>query len=230
LSFVRLLALGLLVATAAPAQPTAPAADARASCGRFACDSLALERDVHLLLAAYGNPRGSAALGLVDDLSYATFVLLPLAASGDGLAGNGDLRPAVRLGASQALGALLVLGAKQIQARPRPFASGLVARRGSVLDSLALTIDRGSFPSGHATLAFAAATSIALDAGRWYVTLPVLAWAGAVGWARVRQGVHYPSDVLGGAALGFTAAAVVRVLLPDGLGRDAPLFGIAVRL
>lgn len=38
----------------------------------------------------------------------------------------------------------------------------------------------------------------------------LLALAFAVSWARVFLGVHYPSDVLGGALLGLLCLAVVR--------------------
>lgn len=68
--------------------------------------------------------------------------------------------------------------------------------------------NRRSFPSGHAALAFAAATSYTVLAGR--ERLPhrtrnaVLLYAGAVGIAalRVAGGKHFPTDVAGGAALG----------------------------
>lgn len=200
------------------------------TCGRLACAPDALQRDVDLLMWAYGNPYGSVSLGKIDDLSYATFVAIPFGLSVYGAASNGDLRPAVRIAASQVVSTGLVLVLKRSQARPRPFRSGLVRRRGSVLDSLVLTHDNGSFPSGHATLAFTAATSLALSVDLWYVTLPAYGWATAVAWARLRQGVHYPSDVLAGAALGFTTAAIVHVLMPDGLGAEVPIFSLRVRL
>ncbi len=68
--------------------------------------------------------------------------------------------------------------------------------------------NRRSFPSGHAALAFAAATSYTVLAGR--ERLPhrtrnaVLLYAGAVGISalRVAGGKHFPTDVAGGAALG----------------------------
>lgn len=67
---------------------------------------------------------------------------------------------------------------------------------------------RRSFPSGHASLAFAAAASYVTMARR--ERLPhrtrnaVLLYAGAVGVAalRVAAGQHFPTDVAGGAALG----------------------------
>ncbi len=57
-----------------------------------------------------------------------------------------------------------------------------------------------SFPSGHATTAFAAATFLSLWKPRW---APVaFCVAGLVGVSRVYLGSHFPSDVLAGAILG----------------------------
>jgi membrane-associated phospholipid phosphatase len=69
------------------------------------------------------------------------------------------------------------------------------------------TPDHGrAFPSGHTTLAFATATSLALEYKKWYITVPAYVWAGAVGYARMYEGYHLPSQVLGGAAIGVGSA------------------------
>jgi membrane-associated phospholipid phosphatase len=60
-----------------------------------------------------------------------------------------------------------------------------------------------SFPSGHTTLAFATATTLALDYKRWYFVVPAYLWAGTVGYSRMYLGKHYPSDVLAGAIIGI---------------------------
>jgi undecaprenyl-diphosphatase len=65
-----------------------------------------------------------------------------------------------------------------------------------------------SFPSGHAASAAAFATGVALESGRWGTAVAPLAVAVAA--SRVYTGVHYPSDVLVGAALGVGAAFAVR--------------------
>lgn len=63
-----------------------------------------------------------------------------------------------------------------------------------------------SFPSGHTSDAFSLATSVTLAYPKWYVIVPALAWAGAVGYSRMDLGVHYPSDVLMGAIIGAGSA------------------------
>ena len=69
-----------------------------------------------------------------------------------------------------------------------------------------------SFPSGHATSAFMAAT--VLGAGR--STPTKAAWygvAGIVAASRVHVKIHHASDVVGGAAIGLGLGALVRRLL-----------------
>jgi undecaprenyl-diphosphatase len=69
-----------------------------------------------------------------------------------------------------------------------------------------------SFPSGHAASAAAFATGVALESRGWGAAVAPL--AGAVALSRVYTGVHFPSDVLAGAALGVGAAYAVRALVP----------------
>jgi undecaprenyl-diphosphatase len=63
------------------------------------------------------------------------------------------------------------------------------------------------FPSDHATAAFAIATAIVLRKRGWGIFALGAATVLSVG--RVALGVHYPSDVLAGAALGAAAALVL---------------------
>ena len=59
-----------------------------------------------------------------------------------------------------------------------------------------------SFPSGHTASAFALATSLSMTYPKWYVIAPSALWACSVGVSRLYEGVHYPSDVIAGAAIG----------------------------
>jgi membrane-associated phospholipid phosphatase len=69
-----------------------------------------------------------------------------------------------------------------------------------------------SFPSGHATTAFAAAAlAFALVRSRW-ARAAVLLVAGLVATSRLAVGAHWPLDVLGGAALGWIGGCVGLLL------------------
>lgn len=59
-----------------------------------------------------------------------------------------------------------------------------------------------SFPSNHATAAFAFAGAVAFATRRWMWALPALLLAGLISWSRVYLGLHFPSDVLAGAVIG----------------------------
>lgn len=78
-----------------------------------------------------------------------------------------------------------------------------------------------SFPSGHAATSAAGAVIVAYLMGRRAWSLAFL--AAAVSYSRVYIGVHYPLDVLVGAALGTAVALVaivlVRRLRPTSAGR-----------
>jgi membrane-associated phospholipid phosphatase len=64
-----------------------------------------------------------------------------------------------------------------------------------------------SFPSAHATSSFAAAMALGRVERR--ARLPLLMLAGAICVGRPYLGMHYPSDVLAGAALGVVIGSLV---------------------
>lgn len=70
-----------------------------------------------------------------------------------------------------------------------------------------------SFPSGHTTTSFAiAVTLVYLSRGsRPWIGWIAIAWACLVGLSRVYVGVHYPTDVLGAAALGLACASALEL-------------------
>jgi len=67
-----------------------------------------------------------------------------------------------------------------------------------------------AFPSGHATMSFVLATSLAKEIHRPWAT--VLLYAGATGtaWSRLNDHKHWLSDVLAGATVGFTTAKIIE--------------------
>ncbi len=69
-----------------------------------------------------------------------------------------------------------------------------------------------SFPSGHTATAFAFAGVVSLLFARTAVTAVLITAAAAVGLSRVVVGVHWPMDVLGGAAVGWLCAAIAMTL------------------
>ncbi len=59
-----------------------------------------------------------------------------------------------------------------------------------------------SYPSGHASAAFATAIVLCLTYRRWRVRALAILGASLIALSRVYLGFHYPSDIIGGAALG----------------------------
>ena len=107
---------------------------------------------------------------------------------------------ALYIGATLLTSTLLATGTKYAVRRDRPFVTypKLINKKTEGSSP--------SFPSGHTSVAFATATSLSLAYPKWYVAVPAFAWAGSVGYSRMYLGVHYPSDVLAGAAIGAGSA------------------------
>jgi len=105
---------------------------------------------------------------------------------------------ALSAGVALAIGKVI----SELADRARPF----VEDPGGVHLFSAHAADPG-FPSDHATASFAIATAIFLRHRRWGTAALLAAALLAVG--RVAIGVHFPSDVLAGAALGAATALVL---------------------
>ncbi|GGY37834.1 bifunctional phosphatase PAP2/diacylglycerol kinase family protein [Streptomyces xanthochromogenes] len=117
-------------------------------------------------------------------------------------------RAALRGVASLALASLTVnTVAKHSVRRARPLADAVPLVR--QLKRRPITT---SFPSGHSASAAAFVAGVALESRAWGAALAPLGFS--VATSRVYTGVHYPGDVLAGAALGVGAAFAVRGLVP----------------
>ncbi len=75
-----------------------------------------------------------------------------------------------------------------------------------------------SFPSGHAASSFACAVVLAAYVPRWRVAFYLL--AALIAFSRAYVGVHYPLDVLAGAALGVGIGLAVVGLAARVTGRS----------
>lgn len=65
------------------------------------------------------------------------------------------------------------------------------------------------FVSSHAANSFALAAFTNLAIRRRWFTILIISWATVVSYSRIYLGVHYPGDIIGGAALGmFTGTAL----------------------
>ncbi|MGH7498642.1 MAG: phosphatase PAP2 family protein [Gemmatimonadales bacterium] len=130
--------------------------------------------------------------------TYGT-VTLGLAAAGL-ISGNSKLtKTAGRLGASLLLAGGTGLLAKEMLGRPRPDHS-LDA------DGYSPFSGQDAMPSGHTTVAFALATSLADDIHNPWASVGLYGMATAVGWSRINDNRHWLSDVAAGALIGITSS------------------------
>jgi undecaprenyl-diphosphatase len=123
---------------------------------------------------------------------YALILALPL------MFGRTAVKPAIVMALTGALGVLVYALLKRVFVRERPFITHAAIDRG------AAPLDRYSFPSGHTLHA----VSFTWQACAHF---PELAWvlvplAALIAGSRVVLGLHYPSDVLAGAAIGAALA------------------------
>lgn len=70
--------------------------------------------------------------------------------------------------------------------------------------------DHDSFPSGHATMAFALATSLSAEIKNRWASAALSTFATGTAWSRMNDRRHWLSDVLAGATVGFTAAKLIE--------------------
>lgn len=144
--------------------------------------SFALPRRIFRIASWLGN-------GIVW---YALILALPL------LFGRTAVKPAIVMALTGALGVLIYALLKRVFVRERPFITH------AAIDLGAAPLDRYSFPSGHTLHAVSFTWQLCAH-------FPELAWvlvplAALIAGSRVVLGLHYPSDVLAGAAIGAALA------------------------
>lgn len=125
--------------------------------------------------------------------------------------GGRDQAAAAGISMAAAFAGALVI--KRLSRRDRPYArwSDVHLRQG--YPGTRHLSPSASLPSGHAAIASALATSVALQSRSPWVVGGSAAWAASVGVSRVWLGVHYPGDVLAGAALGVGAGVAAHLLV-----------------
>ncbi len=169
--------------------------------------------DARLAADAARAPHAAVAVGLVvtafgtSGYMFAASALIALAATASLRRGHGAWRGmSLRLTAERALYVFAAVAVSGILAQVLKHVAGRARPRLLALDGAfhfeGLSLQGGltSFPSGHTTSAFAAAVALGFMKPEWRGWL--LLGAVLIGLSRVLVGAHYPSDVVGGAALG----------------------------
>lgn len=159
---------------------------------------------------ALGRPLGAradVAVGALTDLGS----VYGLGGTAAALAATGRPRLAVELLAAGGTAWCAAQAAKPALRRPRPYETATAAR-------LVAVPAGSSWPSGHAAVATATATTL------WPRLHPaarpaVVATVAAVGASRIYVGVHHLTDVVAGAGVGVLSALLTReVARAAGLG------------
>lgn len=160
--------------------------------------------DIQLLRSLNSNTGTIGFSKFISNTTTGVAIGVPVLMGAVALIENNDdlLKSALYVGVSIGVDGVLTYGLKEIVRRPRPYVTypnDIVAYE---------TETSKSFPSGHTSLAFATATALSLKYPKWYIIAPSYLWACSVGYSRMNLGMHYPTDVLGGALLGAGSAYI----------------------
>jgi undecaprenyl-diphosphatase len=114
-----------------------------------------------------------------------------------------------RLALLYAVQSAIIYGLKFLIQRQRPFLFLEMAYKfskgpGEILDP--------SFPSAHAAFSFMMATLLAHRFTRYRIVFYIA--AGFIAWTRIYLGLHYPTDVMAGALLGYGITKLFLLYFP----------------
>lgn len=165
--------------------------------------SFAQNIDINLLkdIHVHRNQNLDKTMNLISDSQYGISLATPLAQIGYAFLKHDkqQMQNGFVVLYSTGLNFVLTTLAKQSIQRKRPYHSYSFIQKKT--DDLF-----HSFPSGHSSNAFNTATCLSLQYKKWYIVAPSLIWASGVAYSRLHLGVHYPSDVIAGSALGASTA------------------------
>lgn len=154
---------------------------------------------------------------LVWPLLFSICWFLPAAFIGAQTVGSNIQKPIIsRINTNFRLFLLLVLvyginagiysSIKKITDRPRPFEQNNVELRVTHHEAKKLT-HNGSFPSGHAANSFMLAVLLSIAKKRLFFIFYSV--ASIVAFSRIYLGVHFPSDILAGAFIGWGTTKIL---------------------
>lgn len=165
----------------------------------------------HLVNVEWANPLFNFLMPLISDIGRGDVIFIIAALSLPLLWKKERGRTFLAILAGLALTYYIISFVKPAIGRPRPYIS--------FPDLRPFTTDKGfSFPSGHATQAFMAATIFAAAFRRFRAA--IFSVAALVAFSRVYLGAHYLSDVMAGSVLGVLVALAVMAIAryPDAGG------------
>lgn len=160
-------------------------------------------------LSEHRTPRQTGFFMFISKYNNLVNVAVPAGVLAAGVIDNnkGTRQNALYIASSSAVNLLLTSVIKRVAKRKRPF-------QANIKINAVYQPNEYSFPSGHTSSAFTTATALSQVYKKWYVIAPSYLYAGAIGYSRMYLGVHYPTDVMAGAALGTTTALSMRFIQP----------------
>lgn len=170
-----------------------------------------LDRGIQNWVEENRNPTSNNISDMVSPLGHGAFLgglVTALYASGE-ILDNVKLRKTALLGfESWMISGVIVSGLKFLIGRKRPPGDG----NGYAFHAFSFRSRFHSFPSGHASSAFAVATVIADLSEKFFIDLLAYNLATLAALSRIHDNEHWVSDVFIGAAIGYFVAKKVSAL------------------